>query len=241
MNICNAYAGMKPYEKGKGIPKQTRKMVKNRVYDASYKKNKFFRPLLRGKDIVKYLTKWPGDRWIKFGDNLAAPRYGANFDAKEKIAIRQTGDSLIATLDTDQFVCMNNMHVIHSNSNEFNLKYILGLINSNLLNFYYHSLNPEKGEALAEVKKENVEKLVIKKTSDKKKKGIIGLVDKVLTTKKSNPFADTTALETEIDARVAHLYNLTEAEYTLVLKETNCPDPFRVAALNVYRDIAREK
>jgi adenine-specific DNA-methyltransferase len=241
VNICNAYAGMKPYEKGKGTPKQTREMVKNRVYDASHKKNKLYRPLLRGKDIVKYLIKWPIDRWIKFGVNLAAPRYGANFDAKEKIVIRQTGDSLIAALDTDQFVCMNNMHVIHSKSNEFNLKYILGLINSNLLNFYYHSLNPEKGEALAEVKKENVEKLVIKKASETKKKGIIGLVDKVLTTKKSNPSADTTALEAEIDARVAHLYNLTEEEYSLILKETNCPDPFRVAALNVYRDIARGK
>jgi len=54
VNICNAYAGMKPYEKGKGTPKQTREMVKNRVYDASYKKNKLHRPLLRGKDIVKY-------------------------------------------------------------------------------------------------------------------------------------------------------------------------------------------
>ena len=28
-------------------------------------------------------------------------------------------------------------------------------------------------------------------------------------------------------------------EYSLVLKETNCSDPFRVAALNIYRDIAR--
>ena len=35
--------------------------------------------------------------------------------------------------------------------------------------------------------------------------------------------------------------NLTEEEYSMILKETNCPDPFRVAALNVYRDIARGK
>jgi len=35
--------------------------------------------------------------------------------------------------------------------------------------------------------------------------------------------------------------NLTEEEYSLVLKETNCTNPFRVAALNVYRDIARGK
>ncbi len=31
---------------------------------------------------------------------------------------------------------------------------------------------------------------------------------------------------------------LTE-ECALILKEMKCPDPFRVAALNVYRDIAR--
>ncbi|MCK4618886.1 MAG: N-6 DNA methylase [Desulfobacterales bacterium] len=240
-NICKVTVGMKPYQNGKGKPKQTKNVVKNRVFDATYKKSTSYRHLLRGKDIEKFVVKWEGNRWINYGDWLAEPRYTANFDAKEKIVIRQTGDSLIATLDTDQFVCMNNMHVIHSKSNEFNLKYILGLINSNLLNFYYHSLNPEKGEALAEVKKENVEKLVIKKASETKKKGIIGLVDKVLTTKKSNPSADTTALEAEIDARVAHLYNLTEEEYALILKETNCPDPFRVAALNVYRDIARGK
>ena len=34
--------------------------------------------------------------------------------------------------------------------------------------------------------------------------------------------------------------NLTE-EYSLILKETNCSDLFRTAALNVYRDIARER
>jgi len=35
--------------------------------------------------------------------------------------------------------------------------------------------------------------------------------------------------------------NLTEEKYSLILKETNCSEPFRVAALNVYRDIASEK
>ena len=59
--------------------------------------------------------------------------------------------------------------------------------------------------------------------------------------RKSNHLNDTTPLEAEIDARVAHLYNLTAEEYAMVLKEMNCPDPFRVAALNIYRDIARGK
>jgi hypothetical protein len=45
-------------------------------------------------------------------------------------------------------------------------------------------------------------------------------------------------LGAEIDGRVAHLYNFTEEEIAMVLKKTKCLDPFRVAALNVYRDIA---
>jgi hypothetical protein len=45
--------------------------------------------------------------------------------------------------------------------------------------------------------------------------------------------------ETEIEAYVAHLYELTEEEYSLTLSELKPPDPFRVAALNFYRDIAR--
>ena len=48
-----------------------------------------------------------------------------------------------------------------------------------------------------------------------------------------------TALQIEIDARVVHLYELTEEEYSLILNETKPPDPFRVAALNFYREIAR--
>ncbi len=44
-----------------------------------------------------------------------------------------------------------------------------------------------------------------------------------------------------VNGRVPYLYNLTEEEYSLILKETNCPDPFRAAALNVYRDIANGK
>ncbi len=52
---------------------------------------------------------------------------------------------------------------------------------------------------------------------------------------------DATPLEAQIDAHVAHLYNLTKEEYSLICKETNRPDQFRLTTLNVYRDIARER
>jgi hypothetical protein len=54
------------------------------------------------------------------------------------------------------------MHVITPLDNDkHNIKYFLGIINSRLLNFIYEIFNPEKGEALAEVKRTNVARLPI--------------------------------------------------------------------------------
>ena len=176
-NICGVTVGMKPYQVGKGSPKQTRKIVDERSFDAVMKIDKTYKKLLRGKDIEKFQIKWDGKRWIKYGDWLAEPRYSANFEAETKIVIRQTSDCLIATLDEEQFVCMNNMHVINQKGDKYDLKYVLALINSHLLDFYYQSLNPEKGEVLAEVKKENVEKLLVREIDKKKQTPFIALVD----------------------------------------------------------------
>ena len=134
----------------------------------------------------------------------------------QKIVVRQTGDSLIATLDTKQFVCMNNMHTIIPKDSNCDLLFILGLLNSKLLNNYFQWLNPEKGEALAEVKKEHVEKLVVKKTTPVQSTTISRRVEQVLAAKKTNPAADTTALEREIDQQVYALYGLTPEEIKIV-------------------------
>jgi hypothetical protein len=214
--VCHVAAGVEPYEVGKGTPKQTKTDVEKRIYDASIKKDSSYRPLLRGRDIDKYITKWDGTRWIKYGSNLAAPRRVEVFDAPEKIVIRQTGDSLIATLDRKQFVCMKNMHTIMQRDGNYDLRFILGLLNSRVLNYYFQWLNPEKGEALAEIKKGHVEKLAIKCTSEKQRKGIVDLVSRILAAKAADPAADTSALEEEIDRIVYELYGLTEEEIAIV-------------------------
>ena len=100
--------------------------------------------------------------------------------------MRQTGDSLAATLDTQQFICLNNMHVIVPKAQSLSLKFILGLISLRVANWYYHTLNPEVGEALAEVKRTNVAQLPmlsldLKKPADKARHDkLVVLVDKLL-------------------------------------------------------------
>jgi adenine-specific DNA-methyltransferase len=112
---------------------------------------------------------------------------------------------------------MNNLHVItQNNDNNLSLKYLLALLNSKLLDYYHYLLNPEKGEALAEIKKENVAKLPIKVITDQQQKPFIKLVDQILKIKQSDPNADTSQLEREIDLLVYELYGLTEEEIKIV-------------------------
>ncbi|MBK9355443.1 MAG: hypothetical protein IPN09_16180 [Bacteroidetes bacterium] len=65
--------------------------------------------------------------------------------------VRQTGDRIIATIIGKDIICRKNLHIVISNS--LSHHFILGILNSKLTNFYYQQINPEKGEALAEVKK----------------------------------------------------------------------------------------
>jgi len=154
-SICKITQGTKPFQVGKGNPTQTRKIVDEKPFVSEIKIDELFRPLLRGSLMNRYQINWKNNYYIKFGDWLAEPRYSANYDAKEKIIIRQTGDHLNATIDRRQFVVRDNLYTIIGKNTKVDLRYILGLLNSKLLNWYYQNIiNPEKGEALAQVKRD---------------------------------------------------------------------------------------
>lgn len=50
--------------------------------------------------------------------------------------------------------------------------------------------------------------------------GVISLVDHILSLKKENPYADTSALEAEIDHLVYQLYGLTDEEIAIIENST---------------------
>ena len=157
---CAITQGAKPFQVGKGDPPQTRETVDTKPFVSERKESDQFRPLLSGSDIHRYVTRWDGDNWIKLGDWLAEPRYSANYDAPEKIVVRQTADSLIATLDREQFVIRDNLYTVQPS--EIPAAVVLGMLNSTLLNWYYQRvLNPEKGEALAQVKRGHIAQLPV--------------------------------------------------------------------------------
>jgi type I restriction-modification system DNA methylase subunit len=217
-HIAEVYNGVKPFEKGKGTPPQTAETMRDKPFvaeDCPRPPGRNWMPLLRGSLIHRYVTYWNNDSWIQYGPWLAAPRDPSVFEAPEKLFVRQTGDSIIATHGEGGFIARNNLHIILP-KDATNLRYILGVLNSRSIGFLYAFINPEKGEALAEVKKNHVEELPIPQASSQHQEKVAKIVDAILLAKKMNTDADSSTLERELDQHIYALYGLTPEEIAIV-------------------------
>ena len=172
--------GVKPYEKGKGTPPQTAETLKTKPFTSETKIDESFSPLIGGSYFHRYRIMWDNDYWIKYGEWLAAPREKSTFDAEAKLIFRQTSDSLIGSFIGKGYIMRNNTHIILPKDDTYNLKYVLACLNSKLLNYYYWTINPEKGEAMAEVKAFHLGLLPIKSLSKADQQPFISLADRML-------------------------------------------------------------
>jgi hypothetical protein len=219
-NLVEIKAGLKAYEVGKGNPKQTREDVSNRIYDYDYKVDDITFPYLEGKDVQRYL-QGKNSSYLKYGNNLAAPR---TFDIfrNPKIIIREiTGQhphSIISCYSDDIVLFnMSNIAINKKENSSIELKYILALLNSRLMSYYFQ-LNTAKAvrKLFPKIILKDLRQFPIKVVSTEKQKHFIKLVDKIIEEKKQNPLADTTDLENQIDQLFYQLYDLTEEEIKII-------------------------
>ena len=224
--------GVKPFQKGKGKPKQTKEIVETKPF---VKENQpkpagtNWKPLLRGSLINRYENLWNEDSWIEYGEWLAEPRDSKIFEAEKKIVVRQTGDRIIATVIGKDIICRDNLHIVIAQQR--NHKFLLGVLNSKLVNFCYYQINPERGEVLAQVKKTHVEQLPMPKirteAQQKLHNEIVKLVEQLLAAQPQARAALSdndknyherfiASLEQRINQAVYQIYGLTEDEIALV-------------------------
>lgn len=190
----------------------------------SKKENKFCKPLLFGKDINRYELNYDNN-WVNYQHEemmrIELERNGGGLRLRtkdiferEKILTRQTADKIIATLDKDNYYYSNTLHGTAITNNSFDVKYILALLNSKVLNYYYKATTSEGGKVFAQIKIEILRQLPIK--NSKNQKTIVKIVNEILSAKAANPKADTSALEKQIDEMVYKLYDLTEEEIKII-------------------------
>lgn len=145
--VCKFYNGIKTGD--------------NKKFLADKKISKLYKPVVRGKDFTKYslikIEKFvlfdPAQLWSNCNE-----RY---LSASPKILIRQTGDTITATIDKNGIYPMDTVHMIYESKVDFYC--LLGILNSDYFNSLHRALVPEKGKAFAEVKISNLKKINIPK------------------------------------------------------------------------------
>jgi len=120
--------GMKPYEEGKGIPPQTRKMMNDKIYNSKTKKDDSYLPLLRARNVKRYSLEWQGD-WIKYGENLAASRSPDIFTG-ERILIRRiiSENYLDGVYTSENYICNTDVITLKPISDKMSIYYFLGIL-----------------------------------------------------------------------------------------------------------------
>lgn len=202
--LCNVSQGLIPYDKYRG---HSEEIIKNRIYNAKFKKDETYKKELQGKDVCRYKVVWNGEDWLSYGNWLAAPRR-KEFFTKERILIREiTNPRIFATITDEEYY--NTPSIINCIEFKESPFYLLGLINSKLFTFYHITSSPKVNKGLfPKILISDVQKLPIKLANEhiqeieKKVKILLNNYDP--------------SIDQEIDTLVYKVYNLTSEEIAIV-------------------------
>ena len=119
--------------------------------------------------------------------------------------------------DSSDYIGLTNTAVIFGDNPEINLKYVLGLLNSKLINYRYKSIGKQTGGGMFEYLENSIKKIPIPIVDSHNQQLIANLVDEILDIKKRDLHQCIEKNKLEIDELVFDLYELTPDERQFVL------------------------
>ncbi len=190
-------------------------------------------PTLKGDSIIRYEIR--KGYWFDFRrENIT----GRTTDTKKlgaspKILLRKTGDQIIATYDDSGIFPEQSLYFLYNNRTRMDFRFVLGVLNSRLLSFYYRCKSLTNRKSIAQVKKVDLDCLPIARLdlsapADKLVHDrMVELVERMLSLHKQLSSAGTAHQKTviqrqidttdhQIDRLVYELYGLSEEEIAIV-------------------------
>lgn len=227
-SVANVKAGIEAYEVGKGIGNNTSNNKKgtqssddkkNRIYHAPTQLTSSYDKYLSGADVQRYHIAWgnknPKEKWIKYGDNLAAKR-DPQFFKQPRLLVRQIvgkeKHSLFADYINENNV-INDRNSMIVMSKQVNLLYLLGIINSSIETFWFAmKYDKFQRKTFPQFKVDELQQFPIPQASHKQVNNLVELVKKIMkaTSKKDKPVQ--TSLDNRIDDYVMNLFGLSNKE-----------------------------
>ncbi|MBZ2164491.1 Eco57I restriction-modification methylase domain-containing protein [Methanobacterium spitsbergense] len=170
-DVVSLHVGIRPRIGYKNISSKTPK-------DDKWKKG-----LIKGNEITHFNVNYCHNYINLDPDLLWAGGFDKDIIKQDKLLMRKTGDSLITALDTDGLYHLDIMHSIVLKDKKYDLKFLMALFNSKLLNHYYHLTNLSLGRVMAQTNMETVEKLPIRLNDNQDQ--IVNNINKVINIKNS--------------------------------------------------------
>lgn len=190
----------------------------------TYKKDNFCKPLLFGRDINRFEIHY-NNNYVNYNEtemkNAELSRLKPGQSAglrlrtkeifeREKILTRQTADEIIATLDNNNYYYANTIHGTTIIDNNYETKFVLGVMNSKAITWFYRNTIAEEGKTFAQIKIALLGTLPIPKISIDSQKKLISIVDTIMATG-INP-----ELLKALNTEVYSLFKLTQDEIKIV-------------------------
>jgi type I restriction-modification system DNA methylase subunit len=190
----------------------------------------------KGENVTRYALK--GHFYFNFvKSNLAGGTQDeAKLGVKEKILLRKTGDRIFATIDDTSNFPEQSLYFLYTpQDRRYNLRYVLALLNSQLLGCYYINRLATNRDTMPQLKKIHLDRFPIrhidfdnpeeKKMHDE----LVALADRMMELNErlaligDAPSEESDALnqeiqsiDAEIDQRVYDLYGLTKEERQII-------------------------
>lgn len=217
-------------------------IIQSKIPDVLFldkKLDKHSKPLLFGKNINKYTLKYD-NKWVNYkpeemmkielkrlkkGTGPGLRLRNPEIFEREKILTRQTADTIIATIDTENYYYSNTIHGTTILNRDFSTKYVLAILNSSLINWYYHFTTSEEGKVFAQIKINLLKLLPIKEIDISSQNIFVSIVNKILELTKKDDYLENIdsqnkvkEYEKKIDIMVYKLYELTYEEILIIDK-----------------------
>ncbi|MCC6542774.1 MAG: N-6 DNA methylase [Flavobacteriales bacterium] len=188
-------------------------------------KGKDYKPVLDGREIQRYRTRWSG-KYLRYDINaIHSCKREDIFLSAKKILFRRVSANLVATIDDRQFYALNTLVAINLKEGApHDLELILGLFNSKLWNFYYTRFLKSTKKVFSEIQARSIAQLPLPHANKKLETEIVRHVRSLL---ENVPQVAEGHVTVQLERRIAHLeqcidhavyalYGLSEQEVTIV-------------------------
>lgn len=177
------------------------------------RENNNYLPIIKGADFTRYHLEF-GNVYMNFiPSNIKSGGDLSYYNVSEKLVVRTTADKIVATIDTNQYLTLNSVNVGVLINPNYNLYYVLSVLNSKLMEFWYTLTVQEKNKTFAEVKIVYMDRIPLIQIN---KTVMSTFVDICKTRLIEEDNGIVLQIESRIDLLIYRLYDLTYDEVLIV-------------------------